>query len=79
MEAYLADMEAAGVDVSRVRVLPDARTPISTIIVSPLGRMVVPYYDHEMDADTQWFPVEQIEGFTANPNPNFNPQPRTEP
>lgn len=53
-----------GVDTSEVRVT-NSPTAISTIIVSPAGRLVVPYYDQAMDADASQLPLSKVHEFDA--------------
>ena len=65
-QQYLADLAAAGVDVTQVRRVPGRRTPVSTIIVDRDGqRLVVPYYDPMLDQDPSWLPVAEVAGFDA--------------
>ncbi len=63
---YLADMQAAGVDVSQVRRVAGRRTAISTILVDKAGQcLVVPYYDPALDPDPSWLPLGEVAGFGA--------------
>lgn len=60
-QQYLDDLAAAGVDVAQVRRLPGRRTPVSTILVDRQGqRLVVPYYDPQLDQDPAWLPVADV-------------------
>ena len=59
---YLEDMCVAGVDAQHVRVVEGgARTTMATILVTPNGeRLVVPFYDPEMDPSTAHLPLESL-------------------
>lgn len=59
---YIEDMRTAGVDVRHVRVVDGgARTTMSTILVTPNGeRLVVPFYDPEMDPSTDHLPLDSL-------------------
>lgn len=59
---YIVEMRMAGVDVRHVRVVDgDARTTMSTILVNPNGeRLVVPFYDPEMDPSTDHLPLDSL-------------------
>ena len=62
----VADLSAAGLDLSRVRRVPVGRTSLCTILVDDAGgRMVVPYYDPDLDPDPGWLPVDEIKRFDA--------------
>jgi sugar/nucleoside kinase (ribokinase family) len=62
----IADLAAAGLDLSRVRRVPGGRSTLCTILVDDAGnRMVVPYYDPDLDPDASWMPVEEIARFDA--------------
>ena len=65
-QQYLADLGAAGVDVSQVRRVPHRRTPVSTILVDKQGqRLVVPFYDPALDQDPGWLPIDDVARFHA--------------
>lgn len=63
---FLADLAGAGVDVSRMRIVPGGRTPVSTIVIDDSGqRLIVAYYDPTLDRDPSGFPIERIGRFDA--------------
>jgi sulfofructose kinase len=60
----IADLSAAGLDLSRVRRVPGGRSTLCTILVDDAGgRMVVPFYDPDLDPDPAWLPVEELKRF----------------
>lgn len=62
----IADLTAAGLDLSRVRRVPGGRSTLCTILVDDEGgRMVVPYYDPALDPSADWLPVAEIGQFAA--------------
>ncbi|MBX3750030.1 MAG: ribokinase [Opitutaceae bacterium] len=64
--ATIADLAAAGLELSRIRLVPGGRSTVCTILVDDAGgRMVVPYYDPQLDPDPGWLPVERIPQFDA--------------
>ncbi len=57
----IADLSAAGLDLTRVRQVPGGRSTLCTILVDDAGgRLVVPYYDPDLDPDPGWLPVDEI-------------------
>lgn len=64
--ATIADLAAAGLDLTRVRLVPGGRSTVCTILVDDAGgRLVVPYYDPQLDPDAGWLPVDAIARFDA--------------
>jgi len=62
----LEDLAKAGLDLTRVRRVPGGRSTLCTILVDDAGgRMVVPYYDPDLDPDPDWLPVDEVRGFDA--------------
>ena len=62
----IADLSAAGLDLSCVRQVPGGRSTLCTILVDDAGgRMVVPFYDPDLDPDPAWLPVDEIKRFDA--------------
>lgn len=62
----IADLSAAGLDLARVRRVPGGRSTLCTILVDDAGgRMVVPFYDPDLDPDPGWLPVDEITRFDA--------------
>ena len=62
----LEDLAKAGLDLARVRRVPGGRSTLCTIIVDDAGgRLVVPYYDPDLDPDPGWLPVGEIGRFDA--------------
>jgi len=60
----VAEIGAEGVDCSAVRIVPGARSALSTILIEPAGeRIIVPYYDPALRTDPQAVP--EISGFSA--------------
>jgi sulfofructose kinase len=65
-KVMLAEMAAYGVDVSQFRLIPDARSSVSGIMVSGDGeRMIVNFRGEGLDADPAWLPLQQIAGCAA--------------
>lgn len=61
-----ADLSAAGLDLTQVRRVPGGRSTLCTILVDDEGgRMVIPFYDPDLDPDPSWLPLEEIEHFDA--------------
>jgi sulfofructose kinase len=59
---FLADLEDAGVDTRFIHRVEGARTAVSSVIVDGQGqRLVVPYFDTRLGADTAWLPIEQLD------------------
>ena len=64
--AMLAEMAAYGVDVSQFRLIPDARSSVSGIMVGGDGeRMIVNFRGEGLDTDPGWLPLAQIAGCHA--------------
>lgn len=62
----IADLSAAGLDLGAVRRVPGGRSSLCTILVDDAGdRMVIPFYDRDLDPDPGWLPVDEIEHFDA--------------
>jgi sulfofructose kinase len=62
----LEDLANAGLDLARVRRVPGGRSTLCTILVDDAGgRMVVPYYDPDLDPDPGWLPVDEVGRFNA--------------
>lgn len=62
----VADLTSAGLDLARVRRVPSGRSTLCTILVDDVGgRMVVPFYDPNLDPDPGWLPVDDIQRFDA--------------
>lgn len=60
------DLAAAGLNLSHVRRVPGGRSTLCTILVDDDGgRMVVPFYDPQLDPDPSWLPVTEIAHFSA--------------
>ena len=60
--ACLDNLAADGIDVGHLLRLPEARTPVSTILVDPAGeRLVVPYFDPRLYAAPVALPLERLE------------------
>ncbi len=63
---FIQDVQGEGVDTGFVRMQPGLTTPFSTVIVDKHGeRLVVPYFDPDMSADTSWLPLGRIAGAGA--------------
>ena len=63
---FIQDVQGEGVDTGFVRMQPGLTTPFSTVIVDKNGeRLVVPYFDPNMSADTSWLPLDRIAGAGA--------------
>jgi ribokinase len=63
---YLDDLAAAGVEMAQVRRVPGRRTPVSTILVDRQGqRLVVPYYDPQLEDDPTWLPLAEVKEYQA--------------
>jgi sugar/nucleoside kinase (ribokinase family) len=62
----IADLSAAGLDLAHVRRVPGGRSSLCTILVDDKGdRMVVPFYDPNLDPDPNWLPVDELKRFDA--------------
>lgn len=65
-DQYLADLESEGVDVSEVRRIRGGTTGIGVTIVGPDGeRMIVPFYDPDLEQSVGWLPLEKLETCSA--------------
>ncbi|MFM2274851.1 MAG: hypothetical protein RL211_723 [Pseudomonadota bacterium] len=63
---FIRDVQGEGVDTGCVHMQPGLTTPFSTVIVDKMGeRLVVPYFDPNMSADTSWLPLDRIAGAGA--------------
>jgi sulfofructose kinase len=63
---FIRDVQGEGVDTGFVHMQPGLTTPFSTVIVDKMGeRLVVPYFDPNMSADTSWLPLDRIAGAGA--------------
>jgi sulfofructose kinase len=62
----LEDLARAGLDLTRVRRVPGGRSTLCTILVDDAGgRLVVPFYDPNLDPDPGWLPVTEVGRFDA--------------
>lgn len=60
----LSDLAAEGVRVDAARRVPGARSPVSSILVTPTGeRLICSYSDPELDADPGWLPLGRLSAF----------------
>jgi sulfofructose kinase len=65
-QEIVAELEAAGVDCSLARRLPDLRSPSSAVLVDPEGeRLVTCYADMRTPDDASWLPPRLPEGTNA--------------
>lgn len=56
-------LAAEGLDVSGLRMVPGGRSSQATVIVDEQGqRLVVPFHDPDLDAGTDWLPLDMLEG-----------------
>ncbi|HEX6980133.1 MAG TPA: PfkB family carbohydrate kinase [Alphaproteobacteria bacterium] len=61
-----AELARDGVDVTRLRRVPGARSPMSAILVDRAGeRLVCPFLDPRLDADPGWLPIAELDRFDA--------------
>lgn len=62
--AFIRDSLAAeGLDVSGLRMVPGGKSSQATVIVDEQGqRLVVPFHDPELDAGTDWLPLDRLDG-----------------
>jgi len=55
-----------GVDVSHCRLAPNARTPVSAVLVDPVGeRSIFAYRGENLGTDPAWLPLHLIDGAQA--------------
>ncbi|MCB8820762.1 PfkB family carbohydrate kinase [Microvirga rosea] len=60
-ESFLKDLARETVRTGSIRIVPGARTAISTILVDDAGeRIVVPYTDSSLDSDPSWLPLPNV-------------------
>ena len=60
----LAELAAEGVSVDSARRIAGARSPVSSILVTPAGeRLICSYSDPGLDPDPAWLPLERLSGF----------------
>jgi len=65
-DMYLKGLAHEGVDASCVRRVSGGRTAFSSILVDPLGeRLVVPFYDPNLDASVDWLPLDRVSQASA--------------
>ncbi len=65
-DVIVADLQAIGVDMSRVRRVAAHRSPLSAVMVDPAGeRLVVNHADPDMPGGTEWLPLELVENADA--------------
>ena len=56
-------LAAEGLDVSGLRMVPGGRSSQAAVIVDERGqRLVVPFHDPELDAGTDWLPLDVLDG-----------------
>jgi sulfofructose kinase len=56
-----SSLEAEGVDVSGLRLLPGGRTPVSAVLVDQLGeRSILNFRGEHLDPDPAWLPLDRI-------------------
>ncbi len=62
----LDELSAEGVDTQHAVTVKGALTPFSSILIDPSGeRLVVPYFDSKLSADTSLLPLEMIASASA--------------
>jgi len=65
-ERIAAELARDGVDVTHLRRVPGARSPMSAILVDRTGeRLVCPFLDPELDPDPGWLPIAELDRFDA--------------
>jgi sulfofructose kinase len=58
---FVAEIAAAGVDCSMVRLVGGARTPLCSVLIDDEGeRLVIPYYGPELGQDPGWVPLDAV-------------------
>jgi sulfofructose kinase len=59
---FLSDISDAGVDTTSIHRVQGAKTGLSSVIVDGGGRrLIVPYYDPNLDSDPSWLPIELLD------------------
>jgi sulfofructose kinase len=62
----LEALQEQGVDVSQCRLAPGGRTPVSAVLVDPVGeRSIYAYRGEGLGSDPGWLPLERIDGAKA--------------
>lgn len=62
----LDELAGEGVDVSRTRRVPGARSPVTSILVDARGeRLICSFSDPGLDADPTWLPLDEVASFDA--------------
>lgn len=65
-QRIIADLSAAGLDLTHVRRVAGGRSALCTILIDDAGgRLVVPFYDANLDPNAEWLPVERVRGFAS--------------
>ena len=60
----LAELSAEGVTVDSARRIAGARSPVTSILVTPAGeRLICSYSDPGLDPDPAWLPLDRLSGF----------------
>lgn len=58
---FIADMEREQISSAGIRRLPVGRTAFSSILVNAEGeRLVVPFFDPDLDPDPGWLPLDEV-------------------
>jgi sulfofructose kinase len=60
-DRIVGDLEAERVDVSNVRRIEGARSPVTSILVAPNGERLICSYPAALDPDPAWLPLERVE------------------
>lgn len=62
----LAALAEQGVDVAQCRLVPGGRTPVSAVLVDPMGeRSIYAYRGEGLGSDPGWLPLDQLDGAQA--------------
>ncbi len=62
----LAELGEWGVDVWHAKLCPDARSPVSAVVVDDTGeRMIIAFADAELDPSPDWLPLDAVAGLDA--------------
>lgn len=65
-QSYLHGLNQQGVATDFVRLVQGGQTAFSTIVVDAQGeRLVLPYYDPQLDASVDWLPLNQLSEASA--------------